>query len=188
MAKMYPEVFPGKPHPEDPEFVCYQILRKLPSRYRIFYSKRINGGLFGKSECEIDFVVFNGSDVLICLEVKGGLMAYDGVQRQWFQNRRPYKDVIKQATDAAHTLIRALSHEIQNACVDWALCFPDCSLAGNSGALEIHPSQIIDEDALLTPRKVVLAPRVACAHQIRQARRTKRPRELMPYLIDSRGA
>lgn len=147
MATLYPEVFPGRHDPANPEFAVYQILRKLPDPYHVFYSKRINGGLFGKPECEIDFIVFNGRDVVICIEVKGGVISFDGPTRQWLQNGKPDADYVKQATDAMHTLHRALAFETKNACVDWALCFPDCCLASHNGALEIHPTQIIDERA-----------------------------------------
>ena len=131
-----------------PEFAVYQILRKLPNQYHVLYSKRITGGLFGKAECEIDFIIFNGRDVVICLEVKGGAISFNGCTRQWLQNGGVIPDVIKQATDAMHTLHRAVLFEAKNACVDWALCFPDCCLSTHNGAMEVHPAQIIDEKAL----------------------------------------
>jgi hypothetical protein len=142
---MYPEVFPGKWDPAVPEFEVYQTLKKLPDSYHVFYSKRINGGLFGKPECEIDFIIFNGHDIVICLEVKGGVVSYQGNQRRWLQNSQPAIDLIKQATDSAHTLQRALAFELRNTAIDWGLCFPNCCLSSHSGALEVHPAQIIDE-------------------------------------------
>lgn len=148
MAKMYPEVFPGRWDPAVPEFTVYQALRKLPADYHILYSKRITGGLFGKPECEIDFIIFNGRDVIVCLEVKGGIVSFNGSSRQWLQNGGVIPDVINQATDAMHTLHRAVSFETRNAYVDWALCFPDCCLSSHNGALEVHPAQIIDEKSL----------------------------------------
>ena len=78
---MYPEVFPGKFDQGDPEFVAYQTLRKLPDSYVVLYSKRFKGGLFGKPECEIDFIISNQRDVIICVEVKGGVLSYDGARR-----------------------------------------------------------------------------------------------------------
>ena len=148
MATMYPEVFPGPWNPAVPEFAVYQTLRTLPNTYHVLYSKRITGVLFGKAECEIDFIIFNGRDVVICLEVKGGIISFNGITRQWLQNGGVIRDVIKQSTDAMHTLHRALSFETRNGYVDWALCFPDCCLSSHNGALEIHPAQIIEERAL----------------------------------------
>ena len=86
IARMYPEVFPGKSDQNNPEFVVYESLRSLPDSYIVFYSKRFMGSIFGKAECEIDFVIFNQRDVIVCLEVKGGLLHYDGVQDRWLQN------------------------------------------------------------------------------------------------------
>lgn len=146
---MYPEVFPGKWDTAIPEFEVFQILKKLPERYHVLYSKRINGGLFGKAECEVDFIIFNGRDTLICLEVKGGVVSFDGQNRRWSKNGNPDIDFVKQAADASHTLQRSVEFELRNAVVDWALCFPNCSLSSHNGALEINPSQIIDEKGLL---------------------------------------
>jgi hypothetical protein len=156
MAIMYPEVFPGCWDPAVPEFTVYQILRKLSNSYHVFYSERITGGLFGKPECEIDFIIFNGRDVIICLEVKGGVISFDGGTRQWIQNGSAIADVIKQAADAMHTLHRALSFETTNTCVDWALCFPDCCLSNHGGALGVQPAQIIDEKALTNIEAAIL--------------------------------
>src|SRR6266446_8072982 len=86
MARMFPNIFPGPWDMANPEFVVYQELKKLGDKYCVFYSKKLKGISDAKNECEIDFIVFNGSDVLICLEVKGGNVRYDGAQSIWFQN------------------------------------------------------------------------------------------------------
>lgn len=150
MARMYPEVFPGSCDQNNPEFVVYQSLRTLPDSYLVFYSKRFMGGLFGKPECEIDFIIFNQRDVIICLEVKGGVLHYDGVQDRWLQNGKVMdKAPDRQAADATHSLIRELSKEIRNANVDWALCFPQCSVVSNEAPTAIPLSRIIDESHLV---------------------------------------
>lgn len=150
MAIMYPSIFPGKSDQDNPEYIVYQQLRLLPDSYAVFYSRRFKGGLFGKSECEIDFVIFNQRDVIICLEVKGGLISYDGKEDRWIQNGKVMdKAPDRQATAASHCLIRELSKEIQNANVDWALCFPQCSLLSSDEAPTGIPlTRIIDESRL----------------------------------------
>ena len=149
MAKMYPEVFPGSWSPENPEFTVYQTLRKLPENYHVLYSRRISGSTFGKAECEIDFVVFNGSDVLVCLEVKGGDISYDGARGAWAQNGKPMRDIVRQATESSHALARALAGETEGLCIDWALCFPDCCLTAGPLPLEVHRGQVIDQADIL---------------------------------------
>lgn len=149
MAKMYPSIFPGKSDLGNPEFIVYQQLSKLPDTYSVFYSKRFTGGLFGKSECEIDFIIFNQHDVIICMEVKGGLISYNGKEDRWIQNGKVMdKAPDRQATTASHCLIRELSKEVKNANVDWALCFPQCSLVSGEAPTGIPLTRIIDESRL----------------------------------------
>lgn len=149
MARMYPEVFPGKIDQNNPEFVVYESLRSLADSYIVFYSKRFMGGLFGKAECEIDFVIFNQRDVIVCLEVKGGLLHYDGVQDRWLQNGKVMaKAPDRQAADATHFLIRELTDEVRNANVDWALCFPQCSLVASEAPTSVPLTRILDEARL----------------------------------------
>jgi len=150
MAKMFPEVFPGTIDQGNPEFVVYQALRSLPDDYVVFYSKRIMGNAFSKAETEIDFLISNQKDIVICLEVKGGLISYDGVRDSWSQNGKPMeKSPDRQATAAAHSLIRALSHELKNVNTGWALCFPQCTLSSPFGATGLPISRIFDENRLL---------------------------------------
>ncbi len=149
MARIYPEIFPGKFDQSNPEFVVYECLRKLPDSYVVLYSKRFKGGLFGKPECEIDFIISNQRDVIICLEVKGGTLAYDGAQDCWSQNGRVMeRSPDRQATEATHCLLRELFREIHNANVDWALCFPQCSVIGTSEVTSVPLSRIFDESRL----------------------------------------
>lgn len=147
---MFPEVFPRKYDPSDPEFIVYQTLKKLPGNYVVFYSRRMSGGLFGKAECEIDFVVTNQKDALFCIEVKGGVIGYDGRNDRWMQNGALLeKNPDRQATEATHALLRALDRELRYVNVDWVLCFPQCSLADGSDALAVPRRKIIDERKLL---------------------------------------
>lgn len=149
MARMYPDVFPGPVDPNNPEFVVYQSLRTLSDSYVIFYSKRFKGGLFGKPECEIDFTIFNQRDVILCLEVKGGVLFYDGEQDRWLQNGKPMpKAPDRQASAATHCLIDAL-HDVVHSCnVDWALCFPQCTLVDTKSPTGVPLARIIDESHL----------------------------------------
>jgi hypothetical protein len=153
---MYPEVFPGRFDQENPEFIVYECLRKLSDSYVVLYSRRLKGGLFGKPECEIDFLISNQRDVLICLEVKGGLLSYDGANDRWTQNGRLMdKNPDRQATEATHALLKALPIELRNVNVDWALCFPQCSLRSVKQPIGIPYERIIDETKLLKIQKEI---------------------------------
>ena len=149
---MYPDVFPGSFDDLNPEFVVYQTLRTLPDSYVVFYSKRLQGGtLFQKPECEIDFIIFNQKDVLVCLEVKGGTLSYDGVNDRWFQNNVPMsRSPERQASAATHCLIEVLRDELRNVNTDWALCFPQCSIVAGPSPTGLPVDRIVDETRLAT--------------------------------------
>jgi hypothetical protein len=72
MARMYPEVFPRKYDPHDPEFIVYQSLRRLSDNYVVLYSKRLRELSLGRPSVRSIFIITNQRDVVICLEVKGG--------------------------------------------------------------------------------------------------------------------
>ncbi len=127
----------------------YDALRKLPDSYTVFYSKRFTATLLGKPECEIDFVIFNQRDVFICLEVKGGILSYNGANDVWAQNAIPMaKSPERQASEASHMLLREMEHELKNVNVDWALCFPQCVLSSKDAPAGFPLSRIIDESHL----------------------------------------
>jgi len=108
------------------------------------------GNSFSKAETEIDFLISNQKDIVICLEVKGGLISYDGARDSWSQNGKPMeKSPDRQATAAAHSLIRALSHELKNVNTGWTLCFPQCTLSSTIGSTGLPISRIFDENRLL---------------------------------------
>ena len=150
MARMYPDIFPRAFDDGDPEFLVYQTLRLLPDSYVVFYSKRLQGAsMFGKPECEIDFIVWNQRDVLMCLEVKGGMLSYNGAQDRWEQNGVAMsKGPDRQASSACHALLEALRDELRNVNTGWALCFPQCNLVPGTGPTNIPLVRVIDEQAL----------------------------------------
>jgi hypothetical protein len=147
---MYPDVFPRRFDDADPEFVVYQTLRSLPDSYVVFYSKRLQGvTTFGNPETEIDFLIWNQRDVLICLEVKGGLISYDGAHDRWSQNGDPMtKGPDRQASAATHALLSALTDELRNVNTGWALCFPHCVLVPGGSPTGVPRQRIVDEAAL----------------------------------------
>jgi superfamily I DNA/RNA helicase len=149
MAKMYPPIYPGKADPMDPEFAVYESLKKLSDDHFVFYSKRFKGVERAKEEVEIDFVVFDGKKTILCIEVKGGQLAYDPALQSWTQNGNPMKlGPDRQATAACHSLIRYMGNRVRNINVDWALCFPQCSKPTSARIPELDPQLILDEGSL----------------------------------------
>jgi len=157
MAKTYPEFFPREPDEQDPEFEVFQILKNLPDNFSVFYSKKFKGGNHSREECEIDFIVFDGDKSLLCIEVKGGLIEYDGANDLWLQNGRELKvSPDRQASSATNSLIEFLGHHAKDLNVGWCVCFPNCSLPDHVSAPSGLPKAIIiEEGGLLEPEKAL---------------------------------
>ncbi|HIE83957.1 MAG TPA: DUF2075 domain-containing protein [Dehalococcoidia bacterium] len=150
MSNMYPSEFPKHPNPHDPEFEVFQYLRFLPANYKVYYSKKFKGGDFYREECELDFIVFDGDKSILCIEVKGGKIAYMGEQDRWTQNGKALeKSPERQASEAMHGMMKFLSEDIKDINVGWAVCFPNCSLPSSFAPPSGLPRDvIIDENAL----------------------------------------
>lgn len=167
MATMFPEVFPDHTTKTNAEYMVYQSLKSLPESYFVFYSKRLVGEASNRREHEIDFIIWNQKDVLICLEVKGGLLAYNGKEDTWHQNGRLMeKSPVRQVQQATYQLNNKLSLEKSGVNFGWALCFPECSIAASQMPVDLLRDQVIDDQTFAT-----IGPTVsALANGIRTAR------------------
>ena len=126
----------------------FETLRLLDDNYH-FYSKKFKGIENAKEEVEIDFLIFNGKNCFICLEVKGGEIEYKGAQQVWIQNNaKMKKSPDRQAANACHTFIKFMGKDVYDINVDWALGFPQCSSLGRQRIAEVDPKLIIDEGDL----------------------------------------
>ena len=144
MATLYPQQFPKVPNPDDPEFVAYQYLKTLPDNYTVFYSKKFKGTGSWKEEGEVDFVIFDGSQTLLCMEVKGGRISYDGEEDCWRQNDNllvPQPD--QQAADGMRAILKFLEREGKDLNFGWVLGFPDCLMPEDFRAPSRIPKQVI---------------------------------------------
>ena len=144
MATIFPSTYPKRPDPNDPEFEVFEILRKLPDQYTVFYSKKFKGAGSWKEESEIDFIIFDGAKFLLCLEVKGGVIEYNGEQERWLQNGKQMKrSPDRQASAAMSNALSFLGPDARNLNVGWALGFPNCCLPNNFNPTSGIPGPII---------------------------------------------
>ena len=130
---IYPPIFP--PHKNEPaEEQVYNILKKLDGeRYDVFYDRRFVGMRPGeRKEYQIDFIIadLGGGrfNALLVLEVKGGIVKYDGVNSRWTQNGNPMKgsdDPVDQAQGNMHSLVHHYPEVSRRVPFGWAVCFPD---------------------------------------------------------------
>lgn len=148
---IYPPEFPNYVNNKGEELVFNQ-LKKVAHKYDIFYSRKfLSSGYGERNEYEIDFIICIPNKSVICLEVKGGMIAYDGILGTWKQNSCqmiPGPD--SQATSVAHSLVSRYRKMSSDVPVSWALCFPDCEIP--HGAIlptSLTHNRIIDKSSLL---------------------------------------
>ncbi len=167
---MFPETFSGQVQEGNPEYQVFNLLRGLPDNYSVIYSKKFKGGKWSKEEAEIDFLIFDGHRNLICLEVKGGEIAYNGTNRAWYQNgERMKKSPDWQASSGAHAVIEFLGKDAERVNINWALAFPHCSKPAGSGSIAEVPAELLlDAQALLYPTAAVQR---ICAYNEERLRR-----------------
>jgi hypothetical protein len=147
MATLYPSTYPKAPNPEDPEFEVFEILKKLPDHYSVFYSKKFKGTKAWDEEREIDFIIFDGKSFLLCLEVKGGLIKYDGKEDKWYQNgERMKRQPDRQSASAMQSALAYLGPDAKNLNLGWALGFPNCCLPDNFQPPSGLPDPIIIDE------------------------------------------
>ncbi len=143
-ATIVPPVWPNYFSESHPEHTVYKLLSRLPTNYTVYYSKKFKGAQQAKEECEVDFLIFDGHKNLICLEVKGGIIKYDGTYSQWYQNDKPLNTAPdRQASAARAAVIEFLGPLGRDINIDWALCFPNCCLPQHAGSIPEVPRQLI---------------------------------------------
>lgn len=148
---IYPEYFPLERNEEFSEKKVFEKLKKISKQYDVFYSKKfVTDGIGKTPEFEIDFIIALPCEAIVCLEVKGGLINYDGSSDRWTQNGNSmHKKPDSQASAASHSLASNYSEYLGGMPVGWGICFPDCSVVNMKSLPEsIKKQQLIDQDQL----------------------------------------
>ena len=157
-----PTLIPSLPLPPTPvaaasgEAKVLLAFQSLPDDFRIYHRKTWYSfdGHEGVREGEADFLVLHPELGMLVLEVKGGLIGFDGRTGAWTSTSRngtvyDIKDPFQQAQKSIKAIVRkaeGLSFEGQ-AMPDFvhghAVVFPDCDFAAGA-------------DAVSTPRRLVI--------------------------------
>jgi nucleoside-triphosphatase THEP1 len=148
---IYPSRFPE--HIDNKaEQLVFEKLERLAHKYDIFYSRKfLSSGYGEKNEYEIDFIICVPNKAIVCLEVKGGIITYDGITGNWLQNSKPMiPGPDSQATSAAHSLVSRYKKMAYDIPISWALCFPDCEIPyGATLPTSLTEKRVIGRNSLL---------------------------------------
>ena len=127
---IYPEYFSEDRKKEIAELAVFDRLKQFADKYDIFYAKKfVTDGVGKRPEYEIDFIVAIPEVAMICIEVKGGIVDYNGNTDKWTQNGETMpKSPDGQSSSAAHSLAKTYSNLVGDMAIGWAICFPDCQI------------------------------------------------------------
>jgi hypothetical protein len=159
---IYPYKFPINRKYEYAEQKVFDRLDLIKDNYDIFYSKSFVSDKY-RTEYEIDFIIAEKPDrnqkcsVIICMEVKGGLIHYDGINDIWSQNGlESKKNFVSQASSASHRLIKNFRDMAKEVHIEWVLCFPDSEKPHDAPIPNnITDARIIDKNDLLYIDKTI---------------------------------
>jgi hypothetical protein len=135
----------------DAERIVYQALREqLPPNDRVIAGQRVTDHL---KDHEIDFVVAIEGAGIVCLEVKGGDVWYDGDSWwQWRGGREHKIDPVRQARDACYALRDFVENDARwsqgRLRWDHAVVLPHAEVGEDFGLPECPRWKVIDRNDL----------------------------------------
>ena len=131
-------MIPEKPRSfskESLEDIMFEALEKLPNDYYVFHSFKVVNVIDGQiKESEADFVIFNRTKGILCLEAKAGHVKYDnGVWRyasgKEMSHDGPYNQAAKNKWVIKDCILNSSHSELLNKCkLLHAVWFPSVSL------------------------------------------------------------
>ncbi|MCH6198616.1 AAA family ATPase [Aquiflexum sp. LQ15W] len=147
---IYPSEFPLD-NTNSAEKAVYDALKKISAdQFDVYFGRKFAAIERGeKVEYEIDFLVadLRGDrlNALICLEVKGGQIIYDGRIDKWKQNHHHLDDPIKQVTGNMHSLVKRYADLAYPVPFGWGLVFPHTIVPDASSFPTVaNPLQVFD--------------------------------------------
>jgi hypothetical protein len=146
MARMYPNSLDSDTQSQA-ERDLYALFRdNLPDEYVVFHSvrwqvRRPQGGVL---DGEADFVIAHPSSGILVLEVKGGVITFDGWTGHWYTNgNRLGRSPLKQASDNMYRLRDKLESRLAPPTMGHAVAFPDVEV-GDNLRIDSLPETVFD--------------------------------------------
>ena len=142
----------------NPEKIVYDVLKSISSNYDIFYSQKFRADTYKeRSEYEVDFIVIKPNEAILLIEVKGGIIEYDGAERLWYQNgKKMNKAPDDQVISCVNSLIKRYPEIARKIPIGWTLCFPQCEIDDNSKIpTNLNRDSVIDQKDLLNISQLI---------------------------------
>ncbi|NMF59840.1 nuclease-related domain-containing protein [Pseudanabaena yagii] len=102
---------------------------------RVFHSAWWQADKYYIQERESDFTIVHPEKGILLLEVKGGKISYDSINKSWYQNQdRMKRSPFDQAREIRYSFIKFLSRSSSNlsrACIGQCAAFPDVDAIEN---------------------------------------------------------
>lgn len=123
----------------------------------IYHSRRFRRkgyvrGMPERKEYEIDFIIIDPSRGVLCVEVKGGQIEFDG--NRWYQNGHAMdKDPLSQVRGAAKSLESHYTDVFRSLGFDSLLIFPECELIPGKPLPELMTGEMVIDEASLGKMK-----------------------------------
>ncbi|MBN2003261.1 MAG: NERD domain-containing protein/DEAD/DEAH box helicase [Anaerolineae bacterium] len=134
MARMFPYPLRGDTESAAERRLYAAFEAQLPPEFTVFHSVRwlARDPQYGPEDREADFILVHPELGILVLEVKGGVIRYDGVTGEWFSNAYTIKDPIAQVRRAKHSLLDLLKGippwQTRWLTLGYAVAFPDVSV------------------------------------------------------------
>jgi hypothetical protein len=150
MARMYPNRLRPDTKSEAEKKLYRLFEAQLPDDFHVFHSVawQLPGMRREARDGEADFIIAHPKLGLCVLEVKGGLIRYDGQTAQWYSGDYVIKDPFEQAKTNKYSLLNLLQSNSfwkeRNLNIGHAVAFPDVTV---TSALRLDASREIVMDA-----------------------------------------
>ncbi len=153
MAKLYPASISANDSIPDSEKQVFEKLRSLDDTYHVFHSVTWNNGRDG----ECDFIIFNEMKGFIALEVKGGIIEFDGHTWESTDSKKKV-NTIKNPADQARNAMYAIKTFYEKkyssampGIFSWGVCFFDGNWSKALNTLDLSGSNVLDSKGLDNP-------------------------------------
>lgn len=157
MARMYPKKLAPDINSRA-EIELYNLFSaRLSDEYHVFHGVawQARTGQYGARDGEADFIILHPDCGILVMEVKSGVIAYDGISGAWRQNSHEMKNPFEQAKSSRYHLQRTLQENSywrgKDIVLGHAVAFPHVVTLNTPLTLQAPQTIIFDQRNLQDP-------------------------------------